>query len=49
VITLEGAGGVRMISNIVEIEPEELEIGMPVTVAWEDMSDDLAIPRFKRA
>jgi uncharacterized OB-fold protein len=49
VITLEGAGGVRMISNIVEVEPEELEIGMPVRVAWEDMSDDLAIPRFKRA
>ena len=49
VITLEGAGGVRMISNIVEIEPEELEIGMPVTVAWEDMSDEMAIPRFRRA
>jgi uncharacterized OB-fold protein len=49
VITLEGAGGVRMISNIVDLDPSELEVGMPVQVAWEDMSDDLAIPRFKRA
>lgn len=48
VITLEGAGGVRMISNIVELAPEEVEIGMPVEVAWEDMSDDLSLPRFRR-
>ncbi len=47
VIDLEGAPGVRMISNLVEIEPEAVEIGMPVEVVWEDMSDELAIPRFR--
>ncbi len=49
VVALEGAPGVRMISNLVDIAPEDVEIGLAVEVAWEDMSDDLAIPRFKRA
>ena len=47
VVALEGAGGVRMISNIVEADPDELSIGLALEVAWEDMSDDLAIPRFR--
>ena len=49
VIALEGAGGLRMISNLVGVSPDELEIGMPVEVVWEDMSADLSIPRFRRA
>ena len=48
VIALEGAEGLRMISNLVEVAPEDLAIGMPVEVVWEDMSADLAIPRFRR-
>ncbi len=47
VVALEGAGGVRMISNIVDADPDELSIGLALEVAWEDMSDDLAIPRFR--
>ncbi len=47
VITLEGAGGVRLISNLVDVNPDELEIGFPVELVWEDMSPDLAIPRFR--
>jgi len=49
VIDLEGAPGVRLISNLVEIDPDEVAIGLAVEVAWEDMSDDLSLPRFKRA
>ena len=47
VIALEDAGGVRIISNLVEIEPGEVEVGLPVEVVWEDMSADLAVPRFR--
>ncbi|MDJ0787038.1 MAG: Zn-ribbon domain-containing OB-fold protein [Myxococcota bacterium] len=47
VIALEGADGVRLISNLVEVEPDAVEIGMPVELVWEDMSADLAIPRFR--
>jgi uncharacterized OB-fold protein len=47
VIALEGSGGVRMISNLVGVDPADVAIGMPVEVVWEDMSAELAIPRFK--
>jgi uncharacterized OB-fold protein len=47
VIALEDAGGVRMISNLVGVDAARVAIGMPVEVVWEDMSADLAIPRFR--
>jgi uncharacterized OB-fold protein len=47
VIALADAGGVRMISNLVDVDPERVEIGLPVELVWEDMSEDLAIPRFR--
>ena len=47
VIALEGSGGLRMISNLVDVDPDEVEIGLPVELVWEDMSEDLAIPRFR--
>ena len=47
VIDLEGADGVRIISNLVETAPEDLQIGMAVEDVWEDMGPDLAIPRFR--
>ncbi len=47
VVALEGAGGIRMISNLVGVDPDALEIGLPVELVWEDMSPDVAIPRFR--
>ena len=49
VIALEGSGGLRMISNLVDVDPAEIEIGMPVELVWEDMSEHLAMPRFRPA
>ncbi|MBW2696324.1 MAG: OB-fold domain-containing protein, partial [Deltaproteobacteria bacterium] len=49
VLALEDSGGVRIISNLVEVDPEDVEIGLPVELVWEDMSADLAIPRFRPA
>jgi len=49
VISLEGSGGLRIMSNLVDVDPEKIEIGMPVEVVWEDMSEDLAVPRFRPA
>ena len=49
VIALEGAQGVRLISNLVDTPHDQLEIGMPVQVVWEDMSADLTLPRFRAA
>jgi uncharacterized OB-fold protein len=47
VIALEDAGGVRMLSNGVGAKWEDVRVGMPVEVVWEDMSAELAIPRFR--
>jgi len=49
VIALEDAGGLRMISNLVGVEPEAVAIGMPVEVVLEDMGPELALPRFRPA
>jgi len=47
VIALEGSGGLRMISNVVDVDADRVTIGMPVEVVWEDMSEDLSVPRFR--
>ena len=47
VIALAEAGGVRMISNLVGVRPDEVAVGMPVELVWEDMSAELTIPRFR--
>ena len=46
VITLEGGGGVRLISNVVDVALDELVIGMKVMVVWDDLSEGVAVPRF---
>ncbi len=39
--------GVRMISNITGIEPDEVKIGMPVDVFFDGFGDDLVLPQFR--
>jgi uncharacterized OB-fold protein len=46
VITLDGGGGVRLISNVVDVELTDLAVGMKVMVVWDDVSEGLAVPRF---
>ena len=43
------APGVRFITNIVDAGPEELSIGLPVRVHWEDLSNGVTLPRFTKA
>jgi uncharacterized OB-fold protein len=40
--------GVRILSNVVGIDPNELRIGLPVRVDFEPAGDDLAVPVFRR-
>jgi uncharacterized OB-fold protein len=50
VIALEGAGGARLISNVVDVEVADLHVGMAVQVVWDDVSDQgVAVPRFRPA
>jgi hypothetical protein len=46
-VELDGAEGARLVSNLVDADPGEIEVGMPVEVVWEDMGPELALPRFR--
>jgi hypothetical protein len=48
-VELEGTNGVKMLTNIVDCDPQTVTIGMPVSVTFVDVSDDMAIPMFKPA
>jgi uncharacterized OB-fold protein len=41
--------GVRLLSNLVECPVAEIRIGMPVEVVFDDVSPDVALPRFRPA
>jgi uncharacterized OB-fold protein len=38
--------GVRILSNLVDIPPEDVRIGLPVQVRFEPTGDDMAVPVF---
>jgi uncharacterized OB-fold protein len=46
-VDLDGADGARLVTDVVEVDPEDVHIGMRVEVAWEDMGPELALPRFR--
>lgn len=43
---IELSSGVRMIAQVVGVEPEKVSIGMKVEAAFEDLSDKVAVPKF---
>ena len=49
VIAVDLPEGVRIVSNLVDVDPTDVRIGMPVQLVWEDMSEELSLPRFQRA
>ncbi len=40
--------GVRIVSNVVDCRPDDIYIGMPVEVVFDDVTDEVTIPRFRR-
>lgn len=49
VVLVELDEGPRLVSNPVGIPTEELEIGLPVQVRFDDLSDDFTLFKFERA
>lgn len=41
--------GPKMLSNLVGIQPHEIQIGLPVQVVFEDITDEITLPRFEPA
>jgi len=49
VVELDGAPGARLISNLLDVPAEEVAVGMRVALAWDEVREDLVLPRFRRA
>ena len=49
VVLVELEEGVRLISNLLDVEPADVEIGMPVQAELVAVDDDLTLPLFRRA
>ena len=49
VALVELSEGVRMMSNIVGIDVDEIKVGMPVKLTWETLSDGRHLPLFEPA
>ncbi|HXQ20959.1 MAG TPA: Zn-ribbon domain-containing OB-fold protein [Candidatus Acidoferrales bacterium] len=49
VVELDGSGGVRLTSNLVDADSAVVHVGMAVEVAWEDLGPGVAVPRFRPA
>jgi hypothetical protein len=48
VVVVEMEEGVRILSNMYDAKREDIYIGMPVEVVFDDIADDLTLPKFKR-
>jgi uncharacterized OB-fold protein len=47
VAVVELAEGVRLLSNVVGCRPDDVTVGMPVTVTWEPLTDGRNLPLFQ--
>jgi len=41
--------GPRLTSNLVDVPPDQIAIGMPVEVVFDDVTPEVSLPRFRRA
>jgi hypothetical protein len=41
--------GVRMVTWLTDVKPDELKLGMPVEVAFDDVTPNVTLPKFRRA
>ena len=46
-VEMEDAHGLRMMSNLVDFQPQDLKIGTPVEVVFEDITEEITLPKFK--
>ncbi len=49
VAIIETKEGTRMLSNVIGCKPENVRIGMPVEVVFEDVTEEFTLPKFKPA
>ena len=47
VVLLDDAGDVRLVSNVVDVAPEDMKIGLPVSVYWDAVGQGVQLPRLQ--
>jgi|TARA_B100000315_G_C14042760_1_gene348322 hypothetical protein len=47
-VVVELEEGVRLLSELIDCRPRELEIGAPVEIAFEKINDEVTLPKFRR-
>ena len=47
IIELADADGVHLASNIVDCDPKDIKVGMPVEVVFDDVTADVTLPKFR--
>jgi uncharacterized OB-fold protein len=46
-VVIEMEEGVRLLSQMVDCQPDQLRIGMPVEVVFEDVTPEVTLPKFR--
>jgi hypothetical protein len=49
IVELDGTQGegARLLANVIDVEPEDVTIGMPVEILFDHVNDDLSVYRFR--
>jgi uncharacterized OB-fold protein len=48
IVELPDAGGVHVVSNMINCNPEDIKVGMDVKVVFEEVTDEITLPKFER-
>jgi len=46
-VVIELAEGVRMVSHVLDVHPEQLRVGLPVAVVFDDVTPEVTLPKFR--
>jgi uncharacterized OB-fold protein len=49
VVELPGTGGCRLVGNVVDCDPSDVRVGLPVTLDWYDVREGESVPVFRLA
>jgi len=49
VVHLDDADDVRIVSNVIDVPPEQIAVGLRVTLAWDEIEGGMFLPRFRKA
>lgn len=48
-VVIEMEEGVRLVSWVIDVPPEELRLDLPVEVVFDDVTSEVTLPKFRRA